>query len=53
MVLISEKIWDILQLPVKRPNKLAHTMNDDKDVQIVKRYKGGNTKVTDSAERVR
>ena len=40
------------QQPVKRPNKLAHTMNDQKPEQMERRNKGGNTKVMDNAEKL-
>ena len=35
------------QQPENRPNKLAHTMNDQKLLQIMRRNNGGNTKVMD------
>ena len=40
------------QQPVNRPNKLAHTMNDQKLLQIMRRNNGGNTKVMDRAEKL-
>ena len=41
------------QQPVRSPNKLAHTMNDQKLEQMVKRKRGGKTKVMERAENVR
>ena len=41
------------QHPVNRPNKLAQRINEDKEVHMVNRNKGGNTRVMESAEKVR
>ena len=41
------------QQPVRRPNKLAHTMNEEKDEQMVNKKRGGNTMVMERAENVR
>ena len=41
------------QQPVNRPNKLAHTMKDQKLEQMMRKNKGGNTNVMEMAEKVR
>ena len=40
------------QQPVRSPNKLAQTMKDQKLEQIVKRKRGGKTKVMERAKNV-